>query len=582
MDKMRAVVEELIQEDEARKAAKKAGAKAMQADSGVAIQDGSEIPSPMAGMQRRGSPSPKRGAKSGKASPMAQKVQAGLGLGSSPKSARGAAVESPHASNALLPDDFEGEEVSSPTAKQEKASPAFTAQGTESAVFDEASRVNLKRFFFKGRRAGEPTPEVGHYRVQENLVMKRVPLAMDFGYRAPHGTRKVAEDLDKSRELGPEDLTKLDIRWATSGSMSPSPAMFSTLSPSTSKSERSLSSSWPEGLCSKSVMSTSTKRPDLTKIPGARLCLGMHRTITEVSEPNKPEEQDYNTSGIKRIKQVDMAQYLSRKGEMGKECQFFEAGKYAVKFDVVSPSVKVHTGFHQQLSRATTTGKLAPKGMHHDKGSKHVQDRSLYRHQACRPRITHVMHMHKDLDRPPLTKPPPILHDESDPEVVAKVREREMTFDATTVDRAVTHRNDHAPSMHRSIARDKASLGSRHAQDDGAIRRLHSASNYNPERHGEERSPAELKTLDSLRRRPDIGLMTFEQSKARDKTRLAGEYSSLHRPRHHAAPEFSRSAPHIGFTTSAPFKAVQRNRQHDAIEGWSPEAVDDLMSKEDD
>merc|ERR1719198_1920611 len=102
--------------------------------------------------------------------------------------------------------------------------------------------------------------------------------------------------------------------------------------------------------------------------------------------------------------------------------------------------------------------------------------------------------------------------------------------------------------MHHTLHRDHAGKGARIAQDDICIRTLHGATKS--ESNGAERAPAELKALDSTRRRPDLGLMTFDQSKARAQTRLAGEYSSLHRPRHHAAPDFSRSAPTLGFSTS--------------------------------
>lgn len=576
MDKMRAVVDELVKEDEARRAAAKKG-HAANIGSGDAVQDGDEFPPALtlALRPRRGLgvPGAKRGAKMlpDKVSPMGRSVRAGLGLGVSPKSQSGEAAESPQASNAL-PDEMEDSGGGSPSA--EKASPAFTAQGTEDAVFDECTRVNLKRFFYKGKRKGETNPEVGHYRVQENLVTRRIPLVMDFGARQKHESRRRPESLHKSTELGPEDLSKLDFRWATTGSMTPNPSMFSTMSPhSASRSAGSLASSWPEGQFStaRSLMSTSLKRPDLNNIPGSRMCLGSCRTTHEVSEPKELEVQDLKTSAVKRIPVWNFDKFQGRKGELGKEFQFFEVGKYDVRHDVVLAKPKVLTGFGKQLSRAEHhVGHQKPKGMLDENGTACIQDRSLYRLQApgCRKNVTHVMDMSKDLPRPPLIKHAAVQYDDSDPEVVAAVREREMTVDRTTLDSAIIHRHDFAPLMHHSIPRDRAGAGARIAQDDLCIRALHGHINY--ESNGAEKSPAELKDIMKSR----AGLLTFDQTKARDPTRLAGEYSSLHRPRNHAAPDFSRSAPALGFSTCTSVKVLQRNRQHDAMPGWTAEAVD--------
>lgn len=510
-----------------------------------------------------------------KASPIARTVRSGLGLGASPKSQSGEAIESPQASNALLADDMEDSCGGSPTAKEEKASPAFTAQGTDAAQFDETTRVNLKRFFYKGKRRGEPTPEVGHYRVQENLVMKRVPLAMDFGARPRCESRRLPERMDTSRELGPEDLSKLDFRYATSGSMTPNPSMFSMSPHSASRSERSLTSSWPEGQfsLSKSLMSTSSKRPSVNNIKGARSCLGARRTLNEVSEANQIEEQDLKLSHVSRIPVWNFDKFQPRKGEGGSEMPYYEVGKYEVNPDSVLPSSKVLCAFDKQLSRATHVGHQKPKGMLDENGTACIQDRSLYRQgQMGRTRITHVLEMSKDLARPPLIKPTAVLHDESDPDVVAAIREREMTFDASTLDRAVKHRHDFAPVMSRSLPRDRAGTGARIAQDDVCIRMLRGSTSYS-ESHGEDKSPAELKDL--MGRRADIGLMRFDQTKARDPTRINVEYSSLRKPRSDADFEFSRSAPASGFATRTGVKVFVRSpdeRKYEAEKTWTTEA----------
>merc|ERR1712070_353964 len=187
------------------------------------------------------------------------------------------------------------------------------------------------------------------------------------------------------------------------------------------------------------------------------------------------------------------------------------------------------------------------------------------------------MGMSKDLERPPLVKPSRPVYDDNDPYVVQMVNQRAMTFNADTVGRAVEPRSDYCPNMNQTIDRDKAGQGTRLLQNDMAT--LVKKNGGLTETTGQLSVPVEKLTgSQTAYARSDLG-MTFDQHKYRGVTRMKAEYSSLWRPRDHAAPDFSRTAPFQGFSTSTPVAqatGLSRDRSHEAMPGWSPKAADGL------
>merc|ERR1719183_3273052 len=150
-----------------------------------------------------------------------------------------------------------------------------------------------------------------------------------------------------------------------------------------------------------------------------------------------------------------------------------------------------------------------------------------------------------------------------------------MTFDADSGHSSLAGKRPTVVlNMGQTIARDRAGHGARIAQEDICTRHKH--GKIMVETTGENEASVE-KLKDSCRLRGDLGV-TFDMHKARGPTRLKGAYSSLHRPRDHAAPDFSRTPAFAGFSSHTPVKVLPRSRSHDAMPGWTAEAVDGLMS----
>lgn len=254
-------------------------------------------------------------------------------------------------------------------------------------------------------------------------------------------------------------------------------------------------------------------------------------------------------------------------------CEHFQPAKYAVKHDSSKPLSKKLIGFEQQMSRSAPDFRQTKGLLDTKNGTTHHPDLSTYRQAPInRRRIISCMNMDKDTDRPPLIAMKKALHDENDPEVSRMVHEREMAFDADVVDRAVVSRT-RLLNMSQSQSRDSAGHGARIAQ--GNISSTSKKGTAVHETASQNCSTEQLK--DSIRLKSDV-IVAFEGQKSRGKTSLHGAYSPLHKPRHHLAPDFSRSPPLSGFSSRTPVKVLARSRSHDAMPGWSAEAVDNIMS----
>jgi hypothetical protein len=300
--------------------------------------------------------------------------------------------------------------------------------------------------------------------------------------------------------------------------------------------------------------------------------------MTEVKNRGNPEEQFLKLRSASTRK-MDLAKSLGHKGLGGESCPYFEVGKYRPNPDAVKTKVKMPMSFDNQVSRATAQAsvKEKPAAALDEKGTSQISDRSRYRHgeAARKSRVTHVMEFSKDLKRPPIIQTGKPDYDDNDPVVLRLVHERAMRFNADTVGRAVEPRSDYSLNMSQSIDRDKAAAGTRLLQND--IVQATKTGRTGFETTSSMSASADLK--DTIRVGGDT--VPFDKQKYREVTKLKAEYSSLQRPRDHAAPDFSRSAPLQGFSTSTPVNHnLPRDRSHEAMPGWTPSAADSLAAED--
>lgn len=233
--------------------------------------------------------------------------------------------------------------------------------------------------------------------------------------------------------------------------------------------------------------------------------------------------------------------------------------------------------YDKMLGRSATTGSIVGRSFPAMRmQSPNLPERSLFRSApVANKRVTHVMHFEKDLKRPPLMKAVPTYHDLDNPDHCAAVHEREMTFDASTVDRAVTGRRDiGVTSMGKTLSRHRAGRGSRISQNDICYRSMlgHTGMETTSQM---ECSVEECKESPS-RLRSDLGT-TFEQSISRTTARTPT--SPLRRPREALAPDFARMPQQSGLEARMAVTVVPRSRTHDPLPGWNSETLQALETQ---
>lgn len=463
------------------------------------------------------------------------------------------------------------------TEKRIKPSPAFSCQGPNEQCYNYGA-MTTGRYLIEGKSARKNKgPELGHYRVNEKFLGNRLTGDITFGYREPTPSRVQKETELYTLNLGPDDLTSLDFNTTRTGSLFVHPSVFSTTSSAPGTATGLFANTWRGG----SLMSTATERPDLGNIPGSRTG---QIVMNDITLPDHPEDQDKKSSRVRKQPEFEMHRQPKRGDFFGKLNEHYQVGKYCPGRDApkdshatTCPISKKALGFKDQMSRSCPTvfqQVSTPASMKQDgKGTGHLPDRSMYRGKK---RITHVMHMHKDTDRPPLLKQTGADHDESDPEIVAMVHERAMTFDADTVRRAIEPRRDaKICNIGKALSRDRAGHGSRHSCGDPAI--AMQMGHTGIETHGQMHGSIESLKDSTRSVRQDICSVSWDLAKgAPGRSRAA--YGGLNKPRSHAAPDFSRKAAFSGFETKTPVKVLPRNRNHEAMEGWSSEVVDGLMA----
>lgn len=446
----------------------------------------------------------------------------------------------------VRPDSLDAECIEEQGSVRGKASPCFTSLGQDTSVFCDRARVLSGRFCFPVKLA--ETPDYNRYKPQHKSVKERIP-SWDIGERPKHQTKKLQDsynDLDPFRSI---DLSSTNI------------SCFSTLSKKQSKDQMSLTTARND-MCNISSASRTWRDPIL-----------MHESPEYATEWHL---QDTSSSRKERQPNWDFDKHC-RGRKNGVKHTYFEAGKFEPQSNTMP---KNGVDFSRSISRRAAScgqlGHLAPQAMlksnssstraNSSRNTENVQaDRSMFR--ACpqtRPRVLNVQDFSKGLARSSVERS--VHYDTDDPAASAATLQQELSFDADSADHVVIPRRDHAPSMARSLDRNRAGHGARLFQEDHAVRTMHGLFTT---KQGEgtiensEEVPSDA--------RPVRGIC-FEQYKGRAPSRINGKFSPLKKPRDMAAPDFSRKEPLPGFETSCKINTPalgQRSRAHEPLPNWT-------------
>jgi len=202
---------------------------------------------------------------------------------------------------------------------------------------------------------------------------------------------------------------------------------------------------------------------------------------------------------------------------------YYDPGKYAVKWNCVQSSVKGGIDFSHSLSRAASAGQMghAPGQLGHAAHKAVLKDASAIDRSMCRggpstrPRVLLVHEFSKELPRPSPSGRQTIYYDELDPEASSKTLHEEMSFDASTADGAVIPRHDYAPSMQHGLSRDQSGRGHR--------LNVGKAGLSGHRRIAEKESTTQRASVEKMkeapsRTRPDRGVVGFDQLKGREES----------------------------------------------------------------
>jgi hypothetical protein len=267
-----------------------------------------------------------------------------------------------------------------------------------------------------------------------------------------------------------------------------------------------------------------------------------------VSEP--PEDllvQDKKTSAVHKQPSWEIGtKVMGRTWNVAEN--FFEPGKYGIAPEqqsspksgpshgkVLHRTEKVAT---RQVQKSILDSEDPKKGI--------VYNRSLYRNAPiARPRTTHVMHMHKNTDRPDLFGSAPTYFNPNDPVAVAETFEREMSLDSSTIDRVVTPSVLIGPGHHRIANRNVSVKGSRSTLDIPAYLMFGSHDEH-------ENDALSVEAHYNMKENPmrHNFMTTVPIGKVTGRSKNASiNVSSLRKPREMAFGDFERTPPVKGFTT---------------------------------
>jgi len=329
-------------------------------------------------------------------------------------------------------------------------------------------------------------------------------------------------------------------------------------------------------------MKLATDRPDIVEHPMNKV--NMTPAPDHYKEWGKMDE---HSTIIPRRPDWDFKKHTQgHKAEFGTGGFDSEPGKYDVNWQSVERTSKSRS-FEKGLKRAEHSdgfGYTAAKAVLRPSTSNIKPDRSSFR--GCAQvvgRKTGIQDFGKDLDRPPLIQMKQVLYDEDDPEISAQVWRQEMSFDASTVDKAVIPRHDHAPCMSACPSREKALKGKKIAQMDLG---LHLSTG------GLSQTSVDASSIEATSpscSRTNIG-MSFDQMKGRyEKAKMGSRtHSALGQPKESTPFEFSRTAP-AGFMrvtrvenpeiSVQPMQGGPRKRMHQALHTWAIDGIDEDEDK---
>jgi len=434
--------------------------------------------------------------------------------------------------------------------------PAFTSSGKDAEVYCEGMRASHRRFVAPVRH--EVKPELGARSISDASIAPRT-VGVDLGAKPRH--RSIKPRQSSGMELG-------DSFSSFSGGASPNTSGMNQ-------------------------MEMSIARPGI--VEAARM------NMTFANEHYRDwSTMDASSSTIQRLANWDL-----KKHSQGHKVEKFpgfesEPGKYDVKYDAVSPSSKSRNDFAKALPHAPASSSKgfwpAPISLLPEK-EPDPPDRSNFRGcEATRPR-TGCPDMGKNLDRPPLSPKEQVPYDEDDPWVTSQVWKRQMTFDASSADRCVIPRHDHAPELRTCMPRANAKKGTKIIQDDLLEYWSAGGMSVTSNDFAAEKAAKDLRSWP----RTDLG-RSFDQVDGRGQAAPIGSaklLSSLRKPKDNAPFDFTRSMP-SGFTarsqsslspprfrgsgsnssSAAASKASpHRQRKHEALPEWDFESFDEAEGK---
>lgn len=433
---------------------------------------------------------------------------------------------------------------SSPKHIARSGTSSFTSLGLDSERFCEQTGTQHRRFVSPARR--EQKPELGYYKASHAITLERSP-SWEIGAKPRHASRK---DSGEQPDIGGSIS-------AMSGSCSPAKRGWDSLALKDGTRNRD------QLKASLEPMALGSERPSLFKV-----CSDEGNDDIPVLPTEDLHRTYERTTCLQRQAVYDFSKWQKRQALPSKECQYFEAGKYRVKYSVVDAAVRGGRPFQHHV-RSDAGSRNAPKAvMVPDDGKSGIwPDRSLYRSALlARPRATHISDFSKELERPSIIKTGGTFYDDDDPEACRATLERELNFDASSVDVAVTTRRDSAPDMQRSLRREAAGVGARVFQSDSAMR---SSKGFGFSETATEAFSSVEACKESPSREKQDRLVAIDRMKGRDRLEELEILSPL-RKKLTTGP-FERKAM-AGFkprsSTSTPVKRAPR--AHEALPDWSP------------
>lgn len=438
-----------------------------------------------------------------------------------------------------------GEDVPPVREVPARASPCFAAVGQDTTRYCKKSGVLHRRFPFPANL--EDKPDVGRYTPSHGMVVCRYP-EWNFGEKPKTPSKKTKEpDINTVDPFSHIDMSSPHHSFAAAAAAPPS---------------------GPEQIGVATARRPLEKSQDRTR----RDKLLMH----EMSRHAGPWGLQDIPSSKRHRDNILNFNHMRERSKIAYE-NYFEPAKYNIKYDPVKSGAPMKGSLSRAKSQSGQMRHQAPKDVLKTEGANDPihPDRSMHRScSAVRKRITHVNDFDTESDRPPLMRPLPVYHDDSDPEVSAKWLERRMTYDCSTADRAIAPRQDHAPDMLQALPRGSC-RGSRLLETDrGALQLLGRGA---PESSTQVECSVEKAKEVPSRQRSDLGVKRFEHYVGRQPSRVCGEYSSLRKPRSMAAPDFERHS-RSGFTSTAVVErplVMGKNRAHEPLDTWAADGVDD-------